>query len=507
MATSTLRPWHAVLLALLGVVVTAVLIPGRAQRAEPADVLLALQAARGPVLPAPGRAGAASATPVARYGRETLADVIDGAAEAYLARGFTAAAFATYAFEAPGARPLEVAAEAHRFETETGAEAQALDERPPRAAPLPGLPGAVSDGSVLVARAGRDLLKLTSLSTGPGGADALAALASAWRKERAMSGDERRMGRREALIRISQAALAGAAVVGGAGLLLDRRVARADGLAIPDWRVAVTGPAARAVAARGDDPARNVARALAALGGMDRFVRRGETVLVKPNVGWDRLPEQAANTDPEVVAEIVRQCRAAGATRVVVADISCNDPQRCFARSGVLARAQAAGAEVLDARQLKLVPAGLTGNAAGLEVIAPLLEVQPGHQRAGGQAPRAVAGHAGDEELDRRAGQGAQPAPPGDRPLHRRAGAPSSGPPSPSSTPPACCSATARRAAASTTSGRSGAICAGVDPVLLEVWGAAQLGLKPADLPFIGDAERRGLGRSDVALVRELGKA
>jgi uncharacterized protein (DUF362 family) len=52
-----------------------------------------------------------------------------------------------------------------------------------------------------------------------------------------------------------------------------------------------------------------------------------------------------------------------------------------------------------------------------------------------------------------------------------------------------------------------GAVCAGVDPVLLDAWGAAQLGLKAADLPYLGEAERRGLGQSDVALVRELGKA
>jgi len=178
------RPVHAALLALLGAMVVAVLLPGRDRRAEPGDVLLALQAARGPSLPPPARVGATSATPVARYGKETLADVIDGAAESYLARGFTAAAFATYAFGPPGAAPVEVAAEVHRFRSDDGAEAQAQAERPPRARPVAGLPGAVSDGSVLVARAGRELLKLTLLSPGTGGSDALAAVAGAWKKER-----------------------------------------------------------------------------------------------------------------------------------------------------------------------------------------------------------------------------------------------------------------------------------------------------------------------------------
>jgi len=183
-ASTPFRPFHAVLLALLGAVVALVLLPGRARRPEPADVLLALQAARGPVLPAPGRAGAASATPVARYGKETLADVIDGAAEAYLGRGFTAAAFATYTFGESGAAPVEVAAEAHRFQTEAGAAAQAEAERPPRARPVEGIPAALSDGSVLVARSGRELLKLTLLSPGANGGDALAAVAGAWKKER-----------------------------------------------------------------------------------------------------------------------------------------------------------------------------------------------------------------------------------------------------------------------------------------------------------------------------------
>ena len=168
---------------MLAAAVAAVLLPGRRVRDEAPDVLRALRAARGPALPDAGRAGAAAATPASRYGRETLADVIDGAAEGYLANGFTAAAMAVYAF-AGGAAPVEVAAELHRFEREAGAAAQAEAERPRRAAPVPGVEGAVSDGVVLLAVAGRDLLKLTVVSPGAGGPEALVAVATAWRKER-----------------------------------------------------------------------------------------------------------------------------------------------------------------------------------------------------------------------------------------------------------------------------------------------------------------------------------
>ena len=97
----------------------------------------------------------------------------------------------------------------------------------------------------------------------------------------------------------------------------------------------------------GDDPAQLARQAVEELGGMRRFIARGDVVLVKPNIGWDRTPEQAANTNPDVVAEIVRQCSNAGAKRVLVSDVSCNDTRRCFQRSGIAEAAQRAGADVV----------------------------------------------------------------------------------------------------------------------------------------------------------------
>jgi uncharacterized protein (DUF362 family) len=90
-----------------------------------------------------------------------------------------------------------------------------------------------------------------------------------------------------------------------------------------------------------------VREAVARLGGIGRFVSKGERVLLKPNVGWDRQPEQAANTNPQVVGAVARLCREAGAGEVWVSDVSLNDPERCFARSGIREAAQSAGAEVL----------------------------------------------------------------------------------------------------------------------------------------------------------------
>jgi len=89
-----------------------------------------------------------------------------------------------------------------------------------------------------------------------------------------------------------------------------------------------------------------VRKAVDSLGGMSRFVKKNQTVLVKPNIGWDRVPEQAANTNPDVVAEVVRMCFEAGAKRVRVLDRTCNEARRCYKRSGIEKAAADAGAEV-----------------------------------------------------------------------------------------------------------------------------------------------------------------
>jgi uncharacterized protein (DUF362 family) len=95
------------------------------------------------------------------------------------------------------------------------------------------------------------------------------------------------------------------------------------------------------------EPRALVQKALENLGGMGRFIARQDVVVIKPNIAWDRTPEQAANTNPELVAEVVRQCWQAGAKRVIVTDVSCNEARRCFHRSGIEAAARSAGAEVI----------------------------------------------------------------------------------------------------------------------------------------------------------------
>ena len=116
---------------------------------------------------------------------------------------------------------------------------------------------------------------------------------------------------------------------------------------LKDHRVGKVQGAVEMAIVRGPDPAANVRRAVEAMGGMGRFVKRGERVVIKPNIGWNRLPEQAANTNPEVVAEVVKLVAAAGAGKIWVTDVSVNTPEQCFARSGIEKAAKAAGAIVV----------------------------------------------------------------------------------------------------------------------------------------------------------------
>jgi uncharacterized protein (DUF362 family) len=87
--------------------------------------------------------------------------------------------------------------------------------------------------------------------------------------------------------------------------------------------------------AEGSDYAAITKNAINALGGIQKFVKTGNVVVVKPNLGWDRKPEYAANTHPLVVKAIAEECLKAGAKKIKVFDNPCNDPRRCYENSGV----------------------------------------------------------------------------------------------------------------------------------------------------------------------------
>lgn len=88
-------------------------------------------------------------------------------------------------------------------------------------------------------------------------------------------------------------------------------------------------------------------KAIQAIGGLKRFIGNGDVVWVKPNIAWDRAPEMAANTNPDVVATIVRHCFQAGAKTVKVGDNPCNLAPSTYKNSGIADAARQAGAQVV----------------------------------------------------------------------------------------------------------------------------------------------------------------
>jgi len=90
-----------------------------------------------------------------------------------------------------------------------------------------------------------------------------------------------------------------------------------------------------------------------ALGGIERFVKKGQTVVVKPNIGWDKKPEEGANTNPKLVRRIVEACYQAGAKRVYVFDKTCDHWKNCYKNSGIQDAAESVGGIVVSANEEK----------------------------------------------------------------------------------------------------------------------------------------------------------
>jgi uncharacterized protein (DUF362 family) len=100
------------------------------------------------------------------------------------------------------------------------------------------------------------------------------------------------------------------------------------------------------VAIKDGTPDKMFDRAMEAMGGMKNFVKPGQKVVVKPNIGWDVSPERAGNTNPKLIKRIVEHCFEAGASKVYVFDHTCDEWRKTYDTSGIEKSAKDAGATV-----------------------------------------------------------------------------------------------------------------------------------------------------------------
>lgn len=109
---------------------------------------------------------------------------------------------------------------------------------------------------------------------------------------------------------------------------------------------------------QGTDYKKLIREAFICMGGIKKFVKTGNYVVIKPNAAWERKPEEAGNTHPDLVAETVRLCLDAGARKVDVIDHTCDNWKNSFKISGIEDAVKKAGGNMIslaEARTFKEV--------------------------------------------------------------------------------------------------------------------------------------------------------
>jgi uncharacterized protein (DUF362 family) len=158
---------------------------------------------------------------------------------------------------------------------------------------------------------------------------------------------------------IRHMALTGATATGAlaAGLFLWERqhfvpgFGEKSGISLPDFAGEISRTQNQLAIAHGTDRIQTTRAALDALGGMKRFVQKGDVVMLKPNVAFDRPPALAATTHPDSLRAVAQLVLEAGARKVVVADNPINSPAGCFLKSGLSAVADELNLELIYPEQ------------------------------------------------------------------------------------------------------------------------------------------------------------
>lgn len=120
---------------------------------------------------------------------------------------------------------------------------------------------------------------------------------------------------------------------------------------IPSSSSAAAAENADLAAIMNGEPAAMLEAAMKELGGIERFIKKGDKIVIKPNIGWDRTPELAGNTNPDLLAALIKMCQDAGAAEIKVFDHTCDNWSRCYEHSGIDAVVKKAGATMVPAHE------------------------------------------------------------------------------------------------------------------------------------------------------------
>ncbi|HMA54583.1 MAG TPA: DUF362 domain-containing protein [Acidobacteriota bacterium] len=284
--------------------------------------------------------------------------------------------------------------------------------------------------------------------------------------------------------------------------------AAAAGLALRFGPRAFAGQAASltslpAMAAiEGESPAAITKAAIAALGGMGKFVGKGDRVVIKPNIGWDRTPEMAACTNPEVVKTLVELVLEAGAKKAIVIDNTTNQAKRCYVRSGIQEAVKQAGGDMLFVDDYRVKKMALKGEwLKEWEIVQDVVEsdliinapIAKHHSLCrltlGGKnwlGATAGARNQFHQSLDKTIVDLSAFFKPRLTVLDAYRILVRNGP---------------QGGRASDTELRK-TVIAGTDPVAVDVFAASLFGVGPNELPYLGLARDRGLGQTDLGKVR-----
>ncbi len=267
-------------------------------------------------------------------------------------------------------------------------------------------------------------------------------------------------------------------------------------------QAASLGPLPALAAVEGESPAAITKEAISVLGGMGKFVGKGDRVVIKPNIGWDRTPEMAACTNPEVVRTLVELVLDAGAKKVIVIDNTTNQAKRCYVRSGIQEAVKQAGGDMLFVDDYRVKKMPLKGEwLKDWEVLLDVVEadklinvpIAKHHSLCrltlGAKNWLGATGGARNQfhqSLDKAVVDLAAFFKPQLTVLDAYRILVRNGP---------------QGGRVSDTELRK-TVIAGTDPVAVDAYGASLFGVEPRELPYLGLSRDRGLGEFDLGKVR-----